>query len=373
MEGLNMDNILTSEEIENLFSGDDSEDTTEDSTEEESKEDSKDNSVDENSLFSDTETEEQEPTEQEDTPQTKQAEISPKSKNFYSSIAQALKDDGVFSALPEDMNINSADDFTKAIQEEVNSRLEESQKRVLDALNYGIEPSEIVKTENLINYLDSIKEEYLEKEGEEAENIRKQLIYQDFLNRGYSPERAEKEVNKSLNSGSDIEDAKEALKANKDFYVGSYQNMLDERKQIHEQAIKASEALAEDIKTTILSSNDMLGGVELDKSTREKALLAITRKSFKDKETGEMLTELQKYQKENYKEFLANLAVVFTVTNGFKDINKLVNQKVKKQMKSSISKLEQVIDSTSRGHDGSLQFSSGIGPESSFGDFSLDI
>lgn len=373
MEGLNMDNILTSEEIENLFSEDSHEDSSEETSTQETKEDSKDDVVDENSLFSDTETEEQDTNEQENTHVNVSTESSPKSNNFYSSIAQALKEDGVFSALPEDFNISSAEDFTKAIQEEVNSRLDEHQKRISEALTLGIEPSEIVKSENLINYLNSIKEEYLEREGEESENIRKQLIYQDFLNRGYTPEKAEKEVNKSINSGSDIEDAKDALKANKDFYTNSYNNLLEEARKEQEEALKNSEALAEGIKNTIMSSKDILGGIDFDRKTREKALLALSRKSFKDPDTGEMLTELQKYQKENYKDFLANLALVFSITDGFKDINNLVNQKVKKQMKSSISKLEQVIDSTSRGRDGNIQFSSGIGPESSFGDFSLDI
>ena len=34
------------------------------------------------------------------------------------------------------------------------------------------------------------------------------IIFQDFLNRGYSKERAAREVQKSFNAGTDIDDAK---------------------------------------------------------------------------------------------------------------------------------------------------------------------
>ena len=58
----------------------------------------------------------------------------------------------------------------------------------------------------------------MNSENNEGENLRKQLIYQDFINRGYSKERATREVQKSFNSGSDIDDAKEALLSNKQYF-----------------------------------------------------------------------------------------------------------------------------------------------------------
>jgi hypothetical protein len=43
------------------------------------------------------------------------------------------------------------------------------------------------------------------------ENFRKSLIFQDLINRGYSQQKAEKEVQKSINAGTDIDDAIDAL------------------------------------------------------------------------------------------------------------------------------------------------------------------
>jgi hypothetical protein len=76
--------------------------------------------------------------------------------------------------------------------------------------------------------LESLTEEDLADESEKGETLRKNLIYQDFVNRGYSKERAAKEVQKSLKGGTDIEDAKEALSSNKEFFQEQYDGLIKE-------------------------------------------------------------------------------------------------------------------------------------------------
>ena len=56
------------------------------------------------------------------------------------------------------------------------------------------------------------------------------MIFQDFINRGYSKERASREVKKSLDSGTDIEDANEALKSNKEFFKDKYNELINDAK-----------------------------------------------------------------------------------------------------------------------------------------------
>ena len=85
------------------------------------------------------------------------------------------------------------------------------QRRISAALEADVESDTIRQYENVLGFLDSVKEESITDEGEQGEDLRRKLIYQDFLNRGYSKERAEREVKKSFDSGSDIEDAKDAL------------------------------------------------------------------------------------------------------------------------------------------------------------------
>ena len=75
----------------------------------------------------------------------------------------------------------------------------------------GVEKDTVRQYENTIAYLDSISEDALSEEGEQGENLRKQLIYQDLLNRGYSKEEAQEELKDIFDNGSDIRKAKRAL------------------------------------------------------------------------------------------------------------------------------------------------------------------
>jgi len=113
----------------------------------------------------------------------------------------------------------------------------------------------------------------------------------------------------------------------------------------------------------------------VNKITRQKAYDTIMKPLYKDSETGEMLTAIQKYEKENKSEFMKNLGLLFTLTDGFTNLNKLVSDKVKKESKKAIRELENTLNNTSRTSDGNLKFVSGVGedPESIFKGYTLDI
>jgi hypothetical protein len=218
----------------------------------------------------------------------------------------------------------------------------------------NIEPAEIKKYENTINYLDSIKEEVLVKEDATGEKLRKQLIYQDFINRGYSSERAQREVQKSLNAGTDIDDAKEALKSNKEFYQNAYDDLLEDARAEEVKAKEEMKKQAETLKTSILQNAKVFGDIDVDKATRQKVYDNISKPVYKDPETGEYYTAIQKYEKENKLDFIKNVGVLFTLTDGFKDINKLIKGSVRKQVNKGLKDLERTIASTRRTPDGSL-------------------
>ena len=85
-------------------------------------------------------------------------------------------------------------------------------------LNEWNKQPDIRKYENTLSYLNEVSEDKLKEETTEGEELRKRLIYQDYINRGFSQERATKEVKRSIDSGNDIEDAKEALNSNKEYF-----------------------------------------------------------------------------------------------------------------------------------------------------------
>lgn len=367
-EELSMDNILGTEEIDNLFTDVSETESQEETSTEEQKENTTE-TIDSNDLFEQSEsvgsgTEDNKETE--DTESNQGSKTSPKN-NFYSSIAKALKEDGVFPDLDEETadSIKEAEDFAQVIEQHIQAKFDERQKRIDDALNAGIEVSEIKKYENTIQYLDSIKDDNISDEGEAGENLRKQLIYQDFVNRGYSKERALREVQKSFNAGSDIEDAKEALQSNKQFFEGLYDKMIKDAKAEEEREEKERKEQDAKLKKSILEDNKVFGDLQIDKATRQKVIDNISKPIYKNPETGELLTAIQKYERENRTDFLKNVGILYTLTDGFKNLDSLVKGKVNKEMKKGLRELENTLNNTARTSDGNLNFMSGVGDSES--------
>ena len=382
MDGLSINNILSPDEVNDLFDDNNAEEEvveqttepTEEKQEKETKNETTEVNVD--TLFTEEPesvgSEDDDNKEKEDTTPEKDG-TSPKT-NFYSSIAKALKEEGIFPDLDDEEadNIKAPEDFAEAIEKQIQAKFDERQKRIDTALGVGIEPDDIRKYESTLDYFDSIEEDALTSESEEGEKLRKQLIYQDFINRGFTKDKALKYVKKSFDTGSDIEDAKEALESNKEFFQEQYDKLINDAKAQEEAAIKERQVQSEKLKKSILEDKDVFGDLSIDKPTRKKIYDNISKPIYKDPKTGNMYTAIQKYQMENGTEFLKNLGLIYTLTNGFKDFDSLVKNKVKKEVKKGLRNLEKVL-STSTTSDGNISFI-GIGsddPESNKWD--LDI
>ena len=386
-EELSLDNILGAEEIENLFVEDDETQGTPPANEEPPKkeeEPSKDKEettevVDVDNLFTDTPESVgsgKENTEEKEDTTPKRDGTSP--KNFYSSIAKAFAEEGIFPDLDEESltKVKDPEDFRDLIDQQIKAGLDERQKRIDEALNAGVEPTEIRRYENTMSFLGSIKEENISDEGDKGEKLRKDLIYQDFINRGYSKERAAREVQKSLDAGTDIDDAKEALKSNIDFFKDKYDELINDAKSEAEQEERERKGQAEKLKSSILNDKDVFGDLSVDKSTRQKIYDNIAKPVYKNPETGEYFTAIQKYEMENRTDFLKNIGLLFTLTDGFKNLDGLVKGKVKKEVKKGLRELEHTLNNTARTSDGNLKFVSGVDedPESFIGKgWNLDV
>lgn len=386
-EELSLDNILGAEEIENLFVEDEDTQGTPPANgeppkkEEEPSKDKEETTevVDVDNLFTDTPESVgsgKENTEEKEDTTPKGDGTSP--KNFYSSIAKALKEEGIFPDLDDETadKIKAPEDFAEAIEKQIQARFDERQKRIDEALNAGIEPSEIKRYENTLSYLNSLQDSAISDETDKGEKLRQQLIFQDFINRGYSKERAQREVQKSFNSGTDIEDAKEALASNKEFFQNEYDNLVKEAQEEERREAQERKEQAEKLKKSILEDSKVFGDLSVDKSTRQKIYDNISKPVYKDPETGELFTAIQKYEMENRTEFLKNVGLLFTLTDGFKNLDGLVKGKVRKEVKKGLRELEHTLNNTSRTSDGNLKFASGVedDPESFIGKgWDLDV
>ncbi len=380
MEVLNEDNIISDLDIENLFIDSDSKEPEEDKAKsqnnkatESPKEDTK--SIEDSFLnnseefnFEDSESVGSEDESQEST------NSASTSKNFFSSLAYSLKQEGILPDLSDEdlKNVKESKDITKLFDSYIASKLDEKQKRIDDALNLGVDASDIKKYENAISYIDSITDDKISNEGQEGENLRKQLIYQDFINRGYTKERAIKEVQKSFNAGTDIEDAKDALISNRDYYKECYEDLIEEareaKKKVQEDIARRTEAF----KKNVLESDKVFGDIVIDTATKKAALDAVLKPQYKDSK-GNMITAVQKYQQEHSDEFLKNIGIIYALTNGFTDLNKIVQSKVKTATKNAYRELENKINNSRRNSDGNLVFTSGVSDTESSFNWKLDV
>ena len=381
-EDLSIDNILDQGDIDNLFMDNETQETQESQPENKGDEDNKETpkqeqttEVDTDDLFVEPESVGSEENKEKEGTETEKESTSP-NNNFYSSIAKTFAVESIFPDLTDDeiKNANSAEALVELINKQIDSRLDEKQQRVINALDAGIEPDDIRRYENTISYLDSIEEDKLNAETPEGEELRKRLIYQDYINRKFSPERANREVQRSIDSGNDITDAKEALQSNKEFFNDQYNDLLQKAKEEEQKFEKERKQQAEQLKKSIIEDKNLFGDLELNKSVRQKIFDNISKPVYKDEDSGAYITALQKYQKENPNDFLKNVSTIFTLTDGFKNIDKLVAKKASKEIRKGFRELENTLSNTQRNSDGSLNFVGGTNDEESmFKGYKLDI
>ena len=376
MEELSLDNILTEDQIDGLFAEESTQEKPKDKNspeEKEQKETETTEAINVDELFDVPESVGSEDnTGKEGTNSTKGST----SPDFYSSIATALVEDGIFQNLDDtDLSkVKTAEDFAELVSTQIKSQFDERQRRVDEALNVGVEPTEIQRYEGYLSTLDGITEDSILKEDEAGESLRKNLIYQDYINRGMTRERALKYVERSFKAGTDIEDAKEALQSNKEFFQGQYDNLIKEAKEREQEERENQKKQAEEFKASILEGKKAFGEIELDKDTRQRVYDSVTKPIYTDPKTGERLTAIQKYEAENGTEFLKNVGLIFVLTDGFKKLDGLVQGRVKKEMKKGLRELEHTISHTSRTSSGNLNFASGVSdPASKSTKWDLDI
>jgi len=368
MEGLNafdLDGLLTEDEAREVFSGNDrqqdtppenQEDGGEDKAPEESEIENADAVDDQQEIVGNGNIEEREDAGSDASKGSSSPDV------FYSSIARAAKNDGIFSNLSDEFidSIKGPEDFGEALEQEVTARLNEADRLVHEMRKGGATPEDVQKAEGMkktLDYLKGIDDTQLQEESEEGEKLRKQIMYNDFITRGFTNDRAMRELKKSFGAGTDIEDARDALESLTKYYDESYNKIIADQKRRRDEAVAAQRKAAEDYRKMVLDEEIVLGDQKLSKQVRQKIYDATQKPVYKDPDTGRLLTELQKFQKENPLEFMKQLGMWYVLTNGGKDVTGFVKDKLKSEKHKAMRELETKIISNS--NDGALRYVGG--------------
>ena len=387
---LSLDNIYNDSEIDalNLFDDDsDKDDIVDDSSTEENKKNEKDKDnkvteVDVDELFTD----EPESVGNEDSNEGDEevdkddkGNTSPKSsttlqnQNKWQLLSNSLRED-LFPDLDEEeiKKVKSAQDFADLMQEQLRAQFDERQRRIDDALNAQVEVTDIQRYENYIRQLESISEDDINDESERGETLRKALIRDSYLLNNMSQEKANKLVEQSFKANSDIEDAKEALETNIKLVKQQYQGMIDAAKKEKEEQRKQLAKRSEDLKKSILEDDKIFKELEINKNVRQKVYDNLSKPIYKDPETKELLTAVQKYERENPDDFLKYASLFYTLTDGFKNLDNLVKGKVKKELSKGLKNLDDLLSNPQS--TSNLQFLTSKGDDQSiFRDYVLDV
>lgn len=301
---------------------------------------------------------------------------SPKDGNLYSSFAQALKGDGLFQFLDEETlnGVNDADSFSEAIDKEVNARLDDATRQVKEALDAGVQPNVIAQYQRTIQNLNAITDEQLSAEDEQGAALRRSIIRQDLLIRGYKQDKVDKQVERIMSSGTDIDEATDALESVKEYFTQRYNSTVNEAKEADAAEKRRVKQEIEDFRKAVLEKDKLFDDIPIDKATRRKAYEAMT-KVVETTEEGEQLTSVQKYADENPVEFRTVLGLVYAMTDGFTKMGNLFKRSVDKKVNSNLKEIERRL--VNQGYQGgSLNLFEGNGDKRTsrgFGGMRIDI
>lgn len=252
------------------------------------------------------------------------------SSNIYTSFANVLVEKGILSS-PESDKIKSVDDLVSIINSEVSNRefadLNDQQKTYLQALRNGVPDLETREHLSIMNELTSIDDVMLS----DNQELRKELIKQDFIEQGMAIERAEKLTKRSIELGEDLEDAKDALTSLKTIKEKTYKEKLKQSEQAKIKQQEDETAQMTKLKESVTSTEEIVPGMKISEAQKTKLFSQMTKPV--GKVGNQLVNEVQKARIENPIDFEIKLNYIFQITNGFKDFSKLVKQSKTKAIK----------------------------------------
>lgn len=286
----------------------------------------------------------------EKTPDSKGSPSSP----LLTSLAQTLLDEGVLAGLePDKVAVKDAKELVDLIRQQIKDNefadLNDYQKQYLEAIRAGV-PAEFAAqtTNNLMTY-SSIEETDIEAEDEEGASLRKQVLINEFLAKGFAQDKAQKLAQRSIDLGEDVEDAKQALQSLKELELKRLKNATSEATQTKEQLAKKAQEEKEALKTKVLETDEFVKGVKVNSTTKEKVYETLTKVVDYDK-AGRPLNAMMKDRSENSSDFDIRMAYWYHITNGFKSVNKVAAVKNTKAIDELEKKLKsEVRDTTASG------------------------
>lgn len=285
------------------------------------------------------------------------------SSDIYSSLAAFVHEQGLLPSLDIDgiKDIKDVDSFAKALRAEQESEA----KALLDNYIANLDVKKLAEANTVISELKDVTEDYLKGNIETAKNI----IREDFKNQGLSQNQINRIINKLVDLG-DEEVINEAL-TSKDSLMEIQTKRIQDEKIAFErnkaEQIKQQEKQIADIKDAVYNKKDLIEGYNPTPVLRDQVYKNMTVAVAEDA-NGNPINQFIKDRMENPVDFETRMYMVYTMTNGFKNLNNLgISAKSK-----AVSELEKTFKNFNLKQDNTPSY---VADANSYwdGDFKLNI
>ena len=236
------------------------------------------------------------------------------------NVASYLKELGFFPSF--DKPITTAEELAEAFKAEVKnnefSSLNDIQKDYLKSLDAGI------SIEAFNNHLETTKilSEITNTELENDKELCRQLIVQEAILKGNSTDKANRMYQRSFDVGEAVSDAKEAKIYLSKIEDIRYQEELREAEEVKVGMAEQSQKQLDELREAVYASTPILSNLTLDEGIKDKVYKNMT-EIVAYSADGTPLNKLMQQRAKNPIEFEKNLYCLFTLTNEFKDMDRL--------------------------------------------------
>lgn len=263
------------------------------------------------------------------------------SPQLYHTLASVLKEKGVLTSVDESSlkDIKDVEGFVELMKGQIKAQefndLTDTQKNILKGIREGAKTTTVDRFESAMTKLNDIDDKQIEG----SEDVQKDLIYQDYLSKGFSKENAIKQVNRSVQLKETLADAKESYQNLKTTVQSNYDKAKQADIDLADSDAKKVDKDKKSLEKAILGSNAVIKGYDVPENTRKEVYSEMMKHVSVNPDNKKPENSLMKFQRESPEEFTHKLYYLWTMSNGFKDLEYFSGKKTS----SSVKDLESAI------------------------------
>lgn len=253
----------------------------------------------------------------------------------YSSVANILKKQGFFAELEDIKTIKSAEELAAAFDKEVQARLTDRQKELLEYQNQGVPVTKVTKLQTALEEAKSIDVGVIQENPDLAKN----LILSDLTYKGIDEATANK-LYAMLEANNEVTtEAVKALEARKVNLSSMIDKEITEAKTLKQAELDRQKTEAEALEKQ-LSATEIFNRKVTPTTIEKIKKLAGTPVAYT--KNGDPLNAVMKYRLDNPIDFEHKLLYLFAVTNGFENLNSFdrsAESRVSNTLRSAVTRM----------------------------------